>query len=140
MCGDPYTMTRRKSKEPQTFCTQCTHIFKKKTVVKPEKRAAKIKQIRLRQKVRGLLAKLSSLLFPGAGQIYFGYPIKGVLLSFFFYLATVSWLLKGYSRVLLDTGGKTIFSWPTLMLLILFLGGSYILNLRDILKLSPKNQ
>ncbi len=141
MCGDPYTLIRRKkSKEPQTFCTQCTHIFKKKTVVKPEKRASKTKQIQLRQKIRGLLAKVSSLLFPGAGQIYFGYPLKGGLLALFFSLAAVILGLKGYFRVLLDTGGKTIFSWPTLVVLILILAGTYLINLRHIFNLSPKNQ
>ncbi len=141
MCGDPYTLTRRKSKEQHaTFCTQCTHIFKKKSVIKPENRAAKVKQIQLRQKVRGLFAKVSSLIFPGAGQIYFGYPVKGVLLSFCFSLAATIFLLKGYWRILLDAGGGSLFSWTTVGLLILLSGGAYLLNLRDVLKLSPKNQ
>lgn len=141
MCADPYTLTKRKAKDQHAaFCTQCTHIFKKKTVVKPEKRAAKITQIQLRQKVRGLLAKVSSLIFPGSGQIYFGYTIKGVLISFCFYLAIAIGLLKGYWRILLNTGGGAIFSWITVILLVLLLGGSYFFNLRDILKLSPKNQ
>ena len=140
MCGDPYTIKRKKPQEQHTFCTQCTYIFKKKTVVKPEKRAAKIKQIQLRQKFRGFLAKVLSFLFPGAGQIYFGYPTKGVLLSFFFYFAFMFYLLKRYLRILLDTGGRGDFSWITLIFLALLLLGSYLFNVYDILKLSPKNQ
>ncbi len=141
MCGDPYTFIQRKrAKEPQTFCTQCTHIFKKKTVVKPEKRAAKVKQIQLRQKTRGFLAKISSLVFPGSGQVYFGYPLKGLLLAFFFYLALVTGTLKGYFRVLLEAEGTRLFSLTTLVILGILIVGAYLFNLRDIFRLSPKNQ
>jgi hypothetical protein len=137
MCGDPYTVKRKKSQTQQTFCTQCTYIFKKKTVVKPEKRAAKIKQIHLRQKIRGLLAKVLSICFPGAGQIYFGYATKGALISFLFYLVFGVFWLKGYLRILFEPMSLSLI---TLIVLAVLIGGIYLFNLYDILKLSPKNQ
>ena len=141
MCGDPYMLKRqKKAKEPEKFCTQCTYIFKKKTVVKPEKRTAKIKQIQLRQKIRGLFVKILSLFFPGAGQIYFGYYIKGILIAFVFYLGALYFLLKEYLRILLEIAGTTGWNWRGLIFFGFLLVGSYLFNIYDVLNLSPKNQ
>lgn len=140
MCGDPYTMMRKKSEAQQNLCTQCTYIFKKKTTVKSEKRAEKVKQIQLRQKIRDFIAKAGSICFPGAGQIYFGYIIKGILLSFVFSLALLIVLLKIYTRTLLERGGSSGASLITLSITALVLLGTYIFNIYDIRKLSPKNQ
>ncbi len=141
MCGDPYAMKRkRKAQDVETFCTQCTYIFKKKTIVKPEKRAAKVKQIQLRQRFRGLLVKVFSLCCPGAGQVYFGYPVKGVLIAFLFYLGGTYYLLKGLLHLVLDTPGGMGTSWGALLFFILLGFGSYLFNVYDVLKLSPKNQ
>ncbi|MCP4396989.1 MAG: tetratricopeptide repeat protein [bacterium] len=146
MCGDPYTVKKRKKKKDQkqesdTFCTQCTYIFKKKTVVKPEKRAAKIKQIQLRQKVRGLLVKVLSVCLPGSGQVYFGYPLKGTLIALLFYLGAAYYLMWAILRISLETPGTSGgISWGTLIFFGLLLGGSYLFNLYDVSRLSPKNQ
>lgn len=140
MCGDPYIVKQKKSQDPQTFCTQCTYIFKKKTVVKPEKREAKIKQIQLRQKGRALFAKVSSFCFPGTGQIYYGYPTKGVVFAFLFSMAGSVFLLKGFLRVLVDTEKGPGLSWVTIGIFLLLLVISYVFNIYDVLKLSPKNQ
>ena len=140
MCGDPYIIKRKKTQEPQTFCTQCMYIFKKKTVVKPEKREAKVKQIQLRQKSRGFFAKVFSLCFPGSGQIYYGYPTKGVLLTFLFSLAGGVFFLKGFLRILIHAEHSFILSWVTISIFLLLLLVSYLFNIHDILKLSPKNQ
>lgn len=136
MCGDPYTMRRKKSEAHKNLCTQCTYIFKKKTTVKPEKRAEKVKQIQLRQNVRGLIAKVGSICFPGAGQIYFGYVIKGVLLAFVFYVTFTIFLLKIHTRILLESGGSSGYS----LIILIILLGTYGFNIYDIRKLSPKNQ
>ena len=140
MCGDPYTVKLKKSQEPQTLCTQCTYIFKKKAVVKPEKREAKIKQIQLRQHVRQLLARIASVCFPGAGQVYFGYPFKGILIAVSFYLALGTYLLKDIWRVMLASPGSLGISWSTLIVAAVAALGVYVFNLYDILTLSPKNQ
>lgn len=140
MCGDPYVIKQKKNQEPQTFCTQCTYIFKKKTVVKPEKREAKVKQIQLRQKSRGLVAKVFSFCFPGTGQIYYGYPTKGVLLAFLFSLACGVFLLKGFFRVLIHAKTAPSLSWITIGIFLFVLVISYLFNIYDMLKLSPKNQ
>lgn len=140
MCGDPYILKQKKSQEPQTFCTQCTYIFKKKTVVKPEKREAKVKQIQLRQKSRGVFAKVASFCFPGTGQIYYGYPKKGMMFAFLFSLACGVFLLKGLWRILIDADKGSGLSWGTIGIFLLLLVISYLFNIRDILKLSPKNQ
>ena len=140
MCGDTYTVRQKKSEDRKNLCTQCTYIFKKKTTVKPEKRAEKIKQIQLRQKLRGLIAKIGSICFPGAGQIYFGYVIKGIIISFVFYLTFVVFLLKIQTRILLETAGSSGTSLITLIISILVLLGTYFFNIYDIRKLSPKNQ
>jgi hypothetical protein len=136
MCGDPYTMRRKKSEAHKNLCTQCTYIFKKKTTVKPEKRAEKVKQIQLRQNVRGLIAKVGSGCFPGAGQIYFGYIIKGVLLAFVFYVTFTIFLLKIHTKILLESGGSSGYS----LIILIILLGTYGFNIYDIRKLSPKNQ
>ncbi|GAK61202.1 conserved uncharacterized protein [Candidatus Vecturithrix granuli] len=140
MCGDPYIVKQKKSQDPQTFCTQCTYIFKKKTVVKPEKREAKVKQIQLRQKGRGLFAKVSSFCFPGTGQIYYGYPTKGTLFAFLFSIAGSVFLLKGFWRVLVDAEKGPELSWTTIGIFLLLLMICYVFNIYDVLKLSPKNQ
>ena len=141
MCGDPYPVKRsKKSQEFETFCTQCTYIFKKKTAVKPEKRAAKIKQIQLRQNIRGLLAKLFSIFWPGAGQIYFGYPVKGVMLALLFYLGALYYVIHHLIRVVLVTPTSVGISWVTIGLFGLIGLGSYLFNLYDVFRLSPKNQ
>ena len=137
MCGDPYAAPRKKSEEPTTFCTQCTYIFKKKTTVKVEKRAEKVQQIQLRQKMRGLLAKLSSACIPGAGQIYLGYVVKGVLIALVFDVALVIALLKFQTGMLL---GSPDLSLLALSLNLLVLAGTYAFNMYDIYQLSPRNQ
>lgn len=141
MCGDPYTLKRKKkTEEQQNFCAQCGYIFKKKTSVKPEKREEKIKQIQLRQKLRGLIAKISSFCVPGAGQIYFGYVAKGVLLAFGFFLAIGVIVLKSYAHLLLDFSAGPGLSMPMLGILLLLIAGLYAFNIYDIYRLSPKNQ
>ncbi len=140
MCGDPFIVKRKKGKEQDNFCTQCTYIFKKKTVVKPEKRAQKVQQIQLRQKTRNLIAKVGSLLFPGAGQVYFGYISRGLLLMFGASLAVTIVLLKlvvhiGIAARAGAGGGMLMFVIVGGLLL-----GLYLFNLYDIFTLSPKNQ
>ena len=146
MCGDPYTLKKQKKKKEQqqendTFCTQCTYIFKKKTIVKPEKRAAKIKQIQLRQKLRALVVKVLSICLPGAGQIYFGYPLKGTLIALLFSIGAAYYLVWTVLRISLEMPGtRGGVSWGPLVFFGLLLGGSYLFNLYDVSKLSPKNQ
>jgi hypothetical protein len=153
MCGDPFTVKkrrriRRKSEDDRggkrgdssNYCTQCTYIFKKKTTVKPEKRTQKINQIHLRQKLRSLIAKVGSLVFPGAGQIYFGYPLKGGILALGFSLGVSIVLLKWLSNSLLVVEGSAGKSLVTLGIGIFLMAVAYVFNLYDISKLSPKNQ
>ena len=97
-------------------------------------------QIQMRQKLRGLIAKIGSLVFPGAGQIYFGYTIKGVLLALIFYLGASIVLLKWFSRSLLVAEGSPGKSVITLGISIFLMVVAYLFNLYDISKLSPKNQ
>ncbi|GAK54562.1 putative membrane protein [Candidatus Moduliflexus flocculans] len=141
MCGDPYSVKRsKKSQDVETFCTQCTYIFKKKTAVKPEKRAAKIKQIQLRQNIRGLLAKIFSIGLPGAGQIYFGYPVKGIIVALFFYLGVLYYVIHDLIHLVLVTPTSAGISWGTVGVFGLIGLGSYLFNLYDVFRLSPKNQ
>lgn len=158
MCGDPFTVKQRKKKrvrrrlddeegqrkktrkDSQSFCTQCTYIFKKKTTVKPEKRAQKINQIQMRQRLRGLIAKVGSLVFPGGGQIYYGYSIKGIFLALGFSVGLSLLALKVLGKVLLVVEGYTGISFFTIGVSLALLGVAYLLNIFDILKLSPKNQ
>ncbi len=159
MCGEPFLVKIRKRRpakrsrdddegddkknsatEASNFCTQCTYIFKKKTMVKPEKRAQKVNQIQMRQNLRGLIAKIGSLLFPGGGQIYYGYPIKGLVLACSFYLGLSLLVLKVLGKSLLVTEGYAGWSLATLVVAGVLLGVAYLLNLLDILKLSPRNQ
>ena len=146
MCGDPYTLKKRRKRKEQkqesdTFCMQCTYIFKKKTVVKPEKRAEKITQIQLRQKVRGLIAKILSFCLPGSGQIYFGYPLKGTLIALLFSTGAAYYLLWTVLHLDLESpGARGEISWGALIFFGLLLGGSYLFNLYDVSRLSPKNQ
>jgi tetratricopeptide (TPR) repeat protein len=159
MCGEPFPVKIRKRRairrqrdggdepekkkpaaDPQTFCTQCTYIFKKKTTVKPEKRTQKVNQIQMRQNLRGLIAKIGSLLFPGGGQIYYGYPGKGLLLAVSFYLGLSVLGLTVQSRALLVLEGYAGWSLITLGLGGVLLGAAYLINLIDIFRLSPRNQ
>lgn len=141
MCGDPYSVKRsKKSLEVETFCTQCTYIFKKKTAVKPEKRTAKIKQIQLRQNIRGFLAKMFSICLPGAGQIYFGYPVKGILVALCFYFGTLYYVIHHLIRIVLVIPTNTGISWAMIGVGGLVGFGSYLFNVFDVFKLSPKNQ
>lgn len=159
MCGDPFTVkikrrrtvrrarddedeTDKKKAAPEvnTFCTQCTYIFKKKTTVKPEKRVQKVNQIQMRQNVRALIAKIGSLLCPGGGQIYYGYPLKGILLAGMFYLGLSLLTFTMFSTRLLVPEGYPGWSLATLILAGLLMGAAYLMNLVDVLKLSPRNQ
>jgi hypothetical protein len=133
-------MRQKKTEAQKNLCTQCTYIFKKKTTVKSEKRVEKVKQIQLRQKIRGLIAKVGSICFPGAGQIYFGYIIKGILISFVFYVTFTVFLLKIHTRILLESGGSSGSPLITLIIITVVLLGTYGFNIYDIRKLSPKNQ
>lgn len=143
MCGDAFAVKSRKKKgeeESGNYCTQCAYIFKKKTTVKPEKRAQKVQQIQIRQGLRGLIAKIGSVCLPGGGQVYYGYLLKGVLLSFGFFLGAATLLLKLVMVVLLPIDGQRGPSVITIGISVILAGGAYLLNLYDISKLSPKNQ
>ena len=141
MCGEPYAVKRsKKTQDVETFCTQCTYIFKKKTAVKPEKRAEKVKQIQLRQNIRNFLVKLFSICVPGAGQVYFGYPLKGALIALLFFAGVLYYLFHEFVRVLLVSSESLGFSWLAIGFFGLLAGGSYLFNLMDAFKISPKNQ
>ena len=141
MCGEPYAVKRsKKTQDVETFCTQCTYIFKKKTAVKPEKRAEKVKQIQLRQNIRNFLVKLFSVCVPGAGQVYFGYPLKGALIALLFFAGVFYYLFHEFVRVLLVSSESLGFSWLAIGFFGLLAGGSYLFNLMDAFKISPKNQ
>jgi hypothetical protein len=159
MCGDPFAVKVRKRKpvrrrraeeegsekkkaatEKHNFCTQCPYIFKKKTTVKPEKRTQKINQIQIRQNLRGMIAKIGSLVCPGGGQIYYGYNIKGILFSLGFSLGLGILALKVLSKHLLVAEGYSGWSLLTLVVSVALLGVAYLLNLLSIAKLPPKNQ
>ncbi|PID55795.1 hypothetical protein CSB45_14375 [candidate division KSB3 bacterium] len=148
MCGDPYLLKQPRKKKGQEetrkrdlFCLQCRYIFKKKTVVKPEKRAAKVKQIQLRQKMRALIVKLLSLCVPGSGQIYSGYPLKGTLIAGLFSLGAAYYLLRMVLHFGLEyPGSRGEHSWIALIFFGVLLVGTYLFNVYDISKLSPKNQ
>jgi TM2 domain-containing membrane protein YozV len=150
MCGDPFMVKLRKKrrrdeeekeeKKPSNYCTQCTYIFKKKTTVKPEKRAQKVGQIQVRQQLRSLVARVGSICLPGAGQIYYGYIGKGLLIACGFYLGFALVLLKVLTKSLLMAEGSGGASLVTIGFGILLMTGTYLFNLYDVTKLSPRNQ
>jgi hypothetical protein len=145
MCGNPFAGKPRKKKgeedAPDKLCTQCIYIFKKKTTVKVEKRNEKVIQIQNHQTVRNLVAKVSSFCVPGGGQIYVGYPLKGLLLASGFACGLALLVLKIYSPSLLIINSSA--RWPTFILLGcggLLAVGTYVYSVIDILRVAPKNQ
>jgi hypothetical protein len=108
--------------------------------VKPEKRAQKVSQIQVRQQFRSLVARIGSICLPGAGQIYYGYIGKGLLIAGGFYLGFAFVLLKLLTKSLLIMEGSAGPSLVTIGVSILLMAGTYLFNLYDVTKLSPRNQ
>lgn len=79
-CGRPYCVRCKSSKEAPEYCSHCVHLFVFGEGLSSETRARKMYEIeRFHGHVR-TVARVASAVFPGAGDVWVGNPLRGVAL------------------------------------------------------------
>ncbi len=93
-CGRPFCPYCLPGAGRSIICPQCQHIFVVKEGVESAMRVEKMIEVRRHQKFRRATGLAISVIFPGGGQIYFGRPLIGVVVSAFsavFLLLVARW-------------------------------------------------
>lgn len=69
-CGKPFCSRCRSGTQFPDFCTQCVHLFAKRTGLAPNTKKAKLEEVRCFQNRRRRLSRLLSVLAPGLGHAW----------------------------------------------------------------------
>ena len=69
-CGKPFCSRCRSGTQFPDFCTQCVHLFAKRTGLAPSTKKAKLEEVRCFVNRRRRLGRLLSLLAPGLGHAW----------------------------------------------------------------------
>jgi tetratricopeptide (TPR) repeat protein len=81
-CGKVFCPRCKTTNESRSYCSQCIAVFLTRGAVSIEQQAAKMEQIRRRQKVRTLVRRIGSAIVPGFGDLLAGRPTRGILNGF----------------------------------------------------------
>lgn len=77
----------------ESFCSQCRQIFKIRTGIDPARRVRKMMQIMRFKRKRALLARFSTVLFPGTGHFLLGAGWQSVLMIILTTCFWAKWVL-----------------------------------------------
>lgn len=94
-CGNIYCSRCEKRISHEDVCLKCFRTLVKVSELGPKDRIVRILEIQRYRDNRNQCLKILTLIFPGSGHIYYGWPVYGflILLSFTFFLfSTLLWL------------------------------------------------
>jgi hypothetical protein len=108
-CGKAYCVKCQTNTKVADYCTQCLHIFIKKDGISPASRREKMEEIGIFTKRQEFLARISSLILPGANHLYENETFRGalILLLWFFFL-TLLWFNWKHSVTYFEPPGSAI--------------------------------
>jgi tetratricopeptide (TPR) repeat protein len=136
-CGRPYCPVCLPGAAKTKLCPQCQHIFLVKEGVESAMRVEKMMEVNSYQKGRFRLAFFTSVLLPGSGHIYLGYPLWGIM------FASVSALLlvavMGWQAPFADLS-HLLFPWSRMVwrLGLIALLTVYVINLTTVFRLGAR--
>ncbi len=79
-CGRPYCDRCKTSLEFESFCGQCVHLYIKQDGVSPEARLKKNYEVETHNRGQNIFRSVLSLVAPGAGHIWEGRALQGLLI------------------------------------------------------------
>lgn len=108
-CGRPYCPQCKTSLEFESFCGQCVHLYIKQDGVSPEARLKKNYEVERYNRFQGTARAVLSLLAPGAGHVWEGKPIQGVLILGLWCMLLSGFLIRGWAYPFPSTAGGGLF-------------------------------
>lgn len=121
MCGSPTYRFYLGSSDQEFICFNCHRIFVQKEKLHPKIAGKKSVQVRNYQRQNHVLSKFVSFFFPGFGDLWGKYPVKGLLFLFLFFIFVLR--LTHWSGVIASPIPEPSFP----LLGILFWGGLFVL-------------
>ncbi len=81
-CGKVFCPQCKSSNESATYCTQCISVFLTRGAVSIDQQAAKVEQIRRRERWQTILRRGASATLMGSGDLLKGRPLRAVVMLF----------------------------------------------------------
>jgi hypothetical protein len=81
-CGKVFCPQCKSSNESSTYCTQCISVFLTRGAVSIDQQAAKVEQIRRREKWQTIMRRGASATLMGSGDLIKGRPLRAVVMLF----------------------------------------------------------
>ncbi len=78
-CGKVFCSRCKTTSESRSYCSQCIAVFLTRGAVSIEQQAAKMEQIRKRQRLLLVIRRLGSIVVPGFGDLIRGRSVRGLL-------------------------------------------------------------
>lgn len=103
-CGAPFRR-RVTTQDTGALCTQCFHLFVVKDGVSPSARNKKLMEVQVEDARRHRTFRVLSLLLPGAGQVFGGQALPGLLLLLLWFALIATAALAG--RLFSVTGASS---------------------------------
>ncbi len=126
-CGEIYCSRCEKRISHEEVCLTCFKTLVKVSELGPKERIERIQEIQRYRGNRNQRLKILTLIFPGSGHIYYGWPVYGflILLSFTFFLfSTLLWLYIPTPVSMNQTA--SFFRWVSVVGFILVYGAAVI--------------
>jgi tetratricopeptide (TPR) repeat protein len=81
-CGKVFCPRCKSSTESSSYCSQCISVFLTRGAVSIDQQAAKVEQIRRRERLLTVVRRVASATLVGSGCLLKGRPLRGSLLMF----------------------------------------------------------
>lgn len=103
-CGRTFCHRCKSSRESETYCTQCIHIYLRRDGVSLDSKRAKLEDVHEYQSVITRRNRLFATFFPGSAQLLEGTTVVGVIELFLFFCFLSLLLLVGRLAPVLAPG------------------------------------
>ena len=91
-CGKPFCSRCRSGTQFSDFCTQCVHLFAKRTGLAPSTKKAKLEEVRCFENRRRRLSRLLSMLTPGLGHAWGDRSLLGFVAMLLWSFCLIAWV------------------------------------------------
>ncbi len=123
-CGKVFCPRCKSSNESATYCTQCISVFLTRGAVSIDQQAAKVEQVRRRERHETMIRRAASAVVIGSGELLRGRPARAMIMLFLAVLCLVGifgWVPILAGPVMCQGGGGIVRGLLAVLLLILWL-------------------
>lgn len=124
-CGKVFCPQCKSSNESATYCTQCISVFLTRGAVSIDQQAAKVEQIRRRERWQMILRRGASATLMGSGDLLKGRPFRAVVMLFiavFCLTGVLGWVPLLAVPVMCPAGSGVLRSVLIVVLAVVWIG------------------